>query len=62
MILMLGNTEGEKRRGQLRLRWLESISHSMHMKLSELQEIAEDRRAWCTTVHVVVKSQTRLSD
>ena len=49
---MLGKTEG-KRRGQQRIRWLDSIAHSMDMDLSKLQEIVEDREAWRAAVHVV---------
>ena len=59
--LMLGKTEG-KRRGQQRMRWLDSITDSMDMTLSKLQEIVEDWGAWQTAVHGVTKSQTQLSD
>ena len=55
--LMLGKTEG-KRRGQQRIRWLESISSSMSMNLNKLQEIVEDRGAWHAAVHRVAKSDT----
>ena len=53
---MLGKIEG--RRGRLRMRWLDSITDSMHMNLSKLQEIVEDRVAWSATVHGVTKSRT----
>ena len=61
-ILMLGKIEGERRRGQQRMRWLDSITSSMGMNLSKLQEIVKDRRACCVVVHEVTKSQTPLSD
>ena len=59
-ILMLGKIEGEKRRGQQRIRWLviNIIAYSMSMTLSNLWEIVVDREAYCATVHVVAKSQT----
>ena len=56
--LMLGNIEGERRKGQQRVRWLDGITDSMDMNLSKLQETVEDRGAWCATVHWVSKSQT----
>ena len=59
--LMLGKTEG-RRRGQQRMRWLNSIADSMDMNLSKLPEIVKDRGAWCAVVHGVSKSGTQLSD
>ena len=60
--LMLGKTEGKRRRGQQRMRQLYSITDSMDLNLSNLQEIVEYRRAWCAAVHGITKSQTWLSD
>ena len=60
--MMLGKIEARRRRGRLRMRWLDGITDSLNLSLGEFQELVLDRKAWRAAIHGVAKSQTRLSD
>ena len=60
--LMMGKTEGGRRKGRQRMRWLDSITDLMDMGVGELQELVMGREAWCAAIHEVAKSWTRLSE